>query len=62
MLYYAVVWIPNNQTIPTTCSNVLKIGGRIIDQHLSKLDAEKVEHCLKINGEGLSGEYMTITE
>lgn len=59
---FTVVWIPDNQKTPTTCEEVLNIGGRIIDEQLSKLDAEKVERCLKINGEQLSGDYITLLE
>ena len=57
---FTVAWIPNNQPTPTTCEEVLRIGGRIIDEQLSKFDAEKVERCLKINGEGLEGNYITL--
>ncbi len=62
MSNYTVAWIPNNQNIPTTCEEVLNIGGRIIDDRLSKTDAEKVERCLKINGEGLEGDYITLSK
>lgn len=59
---YTVAWIPDNQAIPTTCEEVLRIGGRIIDENINKLDAEKVERCLKINGEKLPGDYITLLE
>ncbi len=62
MSKFTVAWIPDNQTIPTTCEEVLDIGGRIIDDQLSKSNAEKVERCLKINGEGLEGDYITLVE
>ena len=61
MSKFTVAWIPDNQKQPTSCEEVLKIGGRIIDDHLSKTDAEKVERCLKINGEGLEGDYITFS-
>ncbi|WP_435234521.1 hypothetical protein ACR30L_12155 [Psychromonas sp. PT13] len=57
---FTVVWIPDNQNTPATCEEVLNIGGRIIDEQLSKRDAEKVERCLKINGEQLPGDYITL--
>ena len=57
---YTVAWIPDNQAMPTTNKEILKIGGRIIDEQLSKFDAEKVERCLNINGEGLEGNYITL--
>ncbi len=59
---FTVAWIPDNQPVPTTCKEVLNIGGRIIDDGLSKTDAEKVERCLKINGEGLEDNYITLSE
>lgn len=62
MSKFTVAWIPDNQPIPTTCEEVLNIGGRIIDEQLSETDAEKVERCLKINGKGLEGDYITLSE
>ncbi len=62
MKTFIIAWIPDIQAIPNTSAEVIKIGGRIIEQQLSKLDAEKVEKCLKINGEGLSGDYITIAD
>ena len=62
MSKFTVAWIPDNQIIPTTCEEVRNIGGRVIDEQLSKTDAEKVERCLKINGKGLEGDYITLSE
>lgn len=60
MKLFTVVWIPDSQSIPTTTKEVLNIGGRIIDQNLTKQSAAEVEQCLKVNGEGLNGDYITI--
>ncbi|MEG3753127.1 hypothetical protein [Psychromonas arctica] len=60
MKLFTVVWIPDSQPTPTTTKEVLNIGGRIIDQNLTKQSAVEIERCLKVNGEGLDGDYITI--
>ncbi|MDN2661812.1 hypothetical protein OW492_00305 [Psychromonas sp. 14N.309.X.WAT.B.A12] len=62
MKLFTVVWIPDTQTMPTTVKGVLNIGGRIIDQNLTKQSSAAVEQCLKINGENLEGNYLTINQ
>lgn len=60
---FTVVWLPGNSyPLPATIEEVLILGGRIVDSELTKLDAEKVERCLKINGELLAGDYITINK
>lgn len=59
---YTVAWIPNTKALPTSTQETLELGGRIIDKNLTKLGAEEVERCLKINGEGLAGSYITIKQ
>ncbi|WP_417698025.1 hypothetical protein [Psychromonas sp.] len=62
MKLFTVAWIPDSQAIPTTTKEVLNISGRIIDQNLTKQAAEEIEHCLKINGENLAGDYISIQQ
>lgn len=59
---FTVAWIPKNVLLPTTCKQALNLGGRLIDQNLTKRGAEEVEQCLKINGEFLPGDYVTIEQ
>ncbi|WP_028865259.1 hypothetical protein [Psychromonas aquimarina] len=56
----AVAWIPDLETKPLTIDEVLNVGGRVVDENLSKLGAEEVERCLNIGTEGLDGEYIII--
>lgn len=60
MKLFSVVWVPDDAETPESYEAVLKMGGRIIDQNLTKQSAAEVERCLKVNGEGLDGYYITI--
>jgi len=55
---FAVAWIPELEIKPSTQAEVLNLGGRIIETHLSKLCAEQIERCLNIGTEGLEGKYI----